>query len=302
MKQRFSGIALPLLTAFIWGTAFVAQDICADSIPPMTFNALRFAVAVLFLGIVKLILSAVRRSRPAAEAVQTQKPGSIRKLILAGVLCGTALAVASNLQQAGMEAGLDAGKSGFITALYVVLVPIGATLMGKRLRPIFWAGLALAVAGLYLLCVNGNLRLAPADLLTLGCALAFAVQILLIDRFAGELDSISFCIAEFAAAAILSLAGMLIFERPSWPAVWEYILPLLYVAVFSCGVAYLLQIIAQKRGDPAIVSLLFSMEAVFSVIAGAVILHQRMTLREYAGCALILLAVIIAQLPGKKTE
>ena len=302
MKQRLSSIALPLLTAFIWGTAFVAQDICADSIPPMTFNALRFAVAVLFLGVVKLILSAFRRRRPAEQAAPKQEKGSVRRLILAGVLCGTALAVASNLQQAGMEAGLDAGKSGFITALYVVLVPIGATLLGKRLRPVFWAGLALAVAGLYLLCINGSFRLASADLLTLGCALAFAVQILLIDRFAGELDSISFCIAEFAAAAILSLAGMLIFERPSWPAVWEYILPLLYVAVFSCGVAYLLQIIAQKRGDPAIVSLLFSMEAVFSVIAGAVILHQRMTVREYVGCGLILLAVIIAQLPGKKAE
>lgn len=301
MKNRFSTLVLPLITAFIWGTAFVAQDVCAESIPPMTFNALRFAAAVVFLLAVKLVFNAVRRKKAAAGGAE-DAGASPAGLIKAGVLCGAALAIASNLQQAGMAAGLEAGKSGFITALYVVLVPIGATLLGKRLRPIFWAGLALAVVGLYLLCVNGSFRLAPADLLTLGCAAAFTVQILLIDRFAGQLDPISFCIAEFAAAALISLAGMLIFEHPSWPLVWEYILPLLYVAVFSCGVAYLLQIIAQRRGDPAIVSLLFSMEAVFSVIAGAVILHQRMTAREYLGCALILAAVIIAQLPGRRKK
>ena len=302
MKLKFKTIFLPLLTAFIWGTAFVAQDYCAESIPPFTFNALRFAAAVVFLCAVKLVIGLFKKKKAAEYAPSLPRGEMLKKLALAGLLCGAALGVASNLQQAGMQAGLDAGKSGFITALYVVLVPIGATLLGKRLPAVFWAGLALAVVGLYLLCVNGSFSLAPADLLTLGCALAFAVQILLIDRFDGELDPILFCIAEFAAAALLSLLGALLFEEPAWPAVWEYALPLLYVAIFSCGVAYLLQIVAQREGDPAIVSLLFSMESVFSVLGGAVILHQRMTAREYLGCALILAAVIIAQLPQKPRQ
>ena len=295
-KNGFKTIFLPILTALIWGTAFVAQDVCAEAVPPMAFNAIRFFIAVLFLAAVKPIVSLIKRKRGSTPAKKTP----VGKLVLAGALCGAALCIASNLQQAGMHAGTEAGKSGFITALYVVLVPIGGLLLKKRVRPIFWFAVALAVAGLYLLCLNGSFRFAPGDLLTLLCAVAFTVQILLIDRFAGELDPILFCIAEFLTAAVLSLAGMLILEKPELPAILSNALPILYVAVFSCGVAYLLQIIAQREGDPAVVSILFSLEAVFSVIASAIILRQRMTLREYLGCALLFAAVLIAQLPEKK--
>ncbi|MBR3297967.1 MAG: DMT family transporter [Clostridia bacterium] len=313
MKNSFRSIFLPLLTAAIWGTAFVAQDVCAGNVPPVTFNAIRFALAVVFLLLVKGVISAFKKGRKsveagggqavgalrngAGEAWRTERLSGMRTLLIAGALCGFALAVASNLQQAGMEAGTDSGKAGFITALYVVLVPIGELLLKKRFPKVFWAGLALALVGLYLLCISGSFTLAPGDLLLLLCAAAFAVQILLIDRFAGSLDPISFCIAEFAFAAVFSAALALFIERPDWAKVLEYALPILYVAIFSCGIAYLLQIVAQREGDPAIVSLLFSMESVFSVIGGAIILSQRMTAREYAGCALILLAVIIAQLP-----
>ena len=304
MKSRLRSTLLPLLTALIWGTAFVAQDVCAGYIPPMTFNALRFAAAVVFLALVKLVIRAVkgRRAPEAPEAPADNAPR--RMLLIAGALCGTALAVASNLQQAGMELGLDAGKSGFITALYVVLVPLGGLILGKKLQKIFWAALPLAVLGLYLLCINGAFTIAAGDVLTLLCAAAFTVQILLIDRYASKLEPISFCIAEFVTASVLSAAGALLFEKPDWSLVAARIWPLLYVAVFSCGVAYLLQIIAQREGDPAIVSLLFSMESVFSVIGGAIILRQSMTLREYLGCALIFAAVILVQLrlPGQKTD
>lgn len=300
---------LPLLTAFIWGTAFVAQDVCAEAVPPFAFNAIRFFIAVLFLlavkGIMQLIKSRGRAASPdgaypASEADGAVPRGGIKTLVIAGALCGVALGVASNLQQAGMNAGTEAGKSGFITALYVVLVPIGGLMLKKHVPRIFWFALPLAVLGLYLLCISGEFRLAPGDLLTLLCAVAFTVQILLIDRFAGELDPVWFCIAEFLTAAALSFIGQLIFERPDWGVISGYALPILYVAVFSCGIAYLLQIIAQREGDPAIVSLLFSMESVFSVIGGAIILGQSMTAREYFGCALILAAVIIAQLPERK--
>ena len=303
MKLKLKTTLLPILTALIWGTAFVAQDVCAGSVPPMTFNALRFFIAVVFLFIVKLVINAFRRRKGTLEAPASpeEKKKAFRTLVTAGLLCGLALGVASILQQAGMEAGTDSGKSGFITALYVVLVPVGGLILGRRLPKIFWAGLALAVIGLYLLCISGSFSFAPGDLLTLLCAVAFTVQILLIDRFAGSLDPISFCIAEFITAGAIALVGALIFENPEKASVLSCAFPILYVAVFSCGVAYLLQIIAQREGDPAIVSLLFSLESVFSVIGGAVILHQRMTAREYIGCALIFAAIIIAQLPEKKS-
>ncbi|MBQ1684253.1 MAG: DMT family transporter [Clostridia bacterium] len=303
MKAKLKSTLLPLLTALIWGTAFVAQDVAAGHVPPMTFNMLRFFIAVLFLLPVKLIIGAVKRRKRPKEPVSPEgKRAGLRTLLIAGLLCGLALGVASFLQQAGMEAGTDSGKSGFITAMYVVLVPIGGLILGKRLPRIFWAGLALAVIGLYLLCISGKLTFTVGDLLTLLCAVAFTVQILLIDRFAKSLDPVLFCIAEFITAGVFSAAGMLLFEKPDWSEVVRYALPVLYVAIFSCGIAYLLQIVAQRDGNPAVVSLLFSMESVFSVIGGAVLLHQRMTVREYLGCALILAAVIIAQIPERKNN
>ena len=304
MKAKLKTTLLPILTALIWGTAFVAQDVCAGRVPPMTFNALRFFIAVVFLFAVKLVMTAVRRKKGVSappSSIEERKKAR-RTLVTAGLLCGLALGVASILQQAGMEAGTDSGKSGFITALYVVLVPIGGLMLGRRLPGIFWAGLALAVLGLYLLCISGSFSFAPGDLLTLFCAAAFTVQILLIDKFASSLDPIEFCMAEFITAGLMALTGAVIFESPDRASVMECAFPILYVAVFSCGVAYLLQIIAQREGDPAIVSLLFSLESVFSVIGGAVILHQRMTAREYLGCALIFAAVVIAQLPEKKPK
>lgn len=295
MRKRFTSTVLPLITAVIWGTAFVAQDVCAGNVPPLAFNAIRFTIAVVFLALVKLAISTFyRKPEPAKAAIKPKS--NARSLLTAGLLCGVALAVASFFQQAGMEAGTDAGKSGFITALYVVLVPVIGLFFKKRTPWVLWIALAVAVIGLYLLCINGGFKLETGDLLTLVCALAFAIQILLIDRFAGELDPILFCIAEFATAAVLSFAGMLFMERPDASLIVKYALPILYVAVFSCGIAYLMQIIAQRDGDPTLVSILFSMESVFSVISGAIILKQQMSIRELAGCALIFAAVIIAQL------
>ena len=301
MRGKLKQTILPIITALIWGTAFVAQDVCADHITAMTFNTLRFFIAVVFLIIVKAVIFLARRSIKGSRLDTLRPPRGeyAKRLFIAAFLCGTALAVASILQQAGMDRGTDSGKSGFITALYVVLVPIGGLFLKKRVRPVFWLALFLAVTGLYLLCINGSLTLAPGDLLTLLCAVAFTVQILLIDRFAPGLDSIDFCCAEFITAGVWSLIGMLLFESPSLPAIGECILPVLYVAIFSSGVAYLLQIVAQREGDPAIVTILFSLEAVFSAIASAIILRQRMSLREYTGCALMFAAVIIAQLPAK---
>lgn len=294
MRSRLRSSVLPLFTALIWGTAFVMQDICADRISAMAFNFLRFFIAIAFLLTVSFVRFLLKRRRGEKPARKTREYR--RTMLRAAVPIGAALGLASILQQFGMQLGTDAGKSGFITALYIVLVPVFGLFIGKKVRPVVIASIVLAIAGLYLLCIKGSFTLAPGDLLTLACAACFAVQILLIDRFGSSLDSIDLCCGEFFVAGLLSLAGMLIFEKPDLSAAGEVIWPLLYVALLSSGVAYLLQIVAQKQGDPAIVSLLFSMESVFSVIGGALILHQTMTPREYAGCGLILAAVVIAEL------
>lgn len=292
--KPFTTVLLPLITALIWGTAFVMQDICSDKIPAMTFNFLRFFIAIAFLLAVYGVRLLIGRRRGTAPS---RKSREYRLTMLkAAIPIGAALGLASILQQTGMQLGTDAGKSGFITALYIVLVPVGGLFLGKKVRPVLALSILLALAGLYLLCVKGGFTLAVGDLLTLLCAICFTVQILLIDRFGSSLDSIDLCCGEFFVGGVISLVGMLIFEKPDFSAVGEVIWPLLYVAVLSSGVAYLLQIVAQRHGDPALVSLLFSMESVFSVIGGAVILHQTMSAREYIGCGLILAGVIIAQI------
>ena len=302
MGAKAKQIVFSLTAALIWGTAFVAQDVCADRIEAFTFNTVRCFAAFIVLMLISLAIKAVKRGKGIEEIRSAEEKKAYRKrLLIAALLCGTVLSIASNLQQGGMQAGTDSGKAGFITALYIVLVPIGGLFLKKKAPAMLWLGVGLAVAGLYLLCVSGSFRLSTGDLLTLACAFAFAVQILLIEKYSPSLDSVELCAAEFLVAGVWSLLGMLLLEHPDWSEVWACMLPIMYVAVFSSGVAYLLQILAQKDGDAAIVSLLFSMEAVFAVIASAIILHQRMTVREYIGCALMLAAVVVSQLPGKKT-
>lgn len=300
MKAKLKTSILPLVTALIWGTAFVMQDICAEKISAMTFNALRFFIAIAFLVAVSFVRRLINRKR-GAEIKRTTREYRLT-MLKAAIPIGAALGLASILQQFGMQLGTDAGKSGFITALYIVLVPVGGLFLGKKVRPVLILSIVLALAGLYLLCIKGGFTLEMGDLLTLLCAVMFTVQILLIDRFGGKLDSIDLCCGEFTVAGLISLAGMLIFEKPDLSSVGEVILPLLYVAILSSGVAYLLQIVAQKKGDPTLVSLLFSMESVFSVIGGALILNQQMTAKEYIGCALILAAVIAAQVVPEKEK
>lgn len=301
MNKKLKQTLLPLIAAMIWGTAFVAQDVCSDRIPSMAFNALRFFIAVVFLLAMRFIIRAVRRKRGVLPVLSADEKKSYRKrLAVAALATGTAVAAASVLQQAGLQYGTDSGKAGFITALYVVLVPIVGLFLKKRVRPIFWLAVALATVGLYLLCMNGSFALALGDLLTLLCAVAFTGQILLVDRFSPGLDSVDLVCAQFTVAGIWSLIGMLIFEKPDMAGISACMLPLLYVAVFSSGVAYLLQAVAQRDGDPSVVSLLFSMEAVFCAVASAIILHQRMTVREYVGCALMFAAVVLSQLTGEK--
>jgi drug/metabolite transporter (DMT)-like permease len=209
----------------------------------------------------------------------------------------TALAIASNFQQAGITAGTDAGKAGFLTALYVVLVPVFGLFFRRRVSLPVWIAVALSVVSLYLLCIKGSFRLAAGDLLVLVCAVCFAVHILVIDHFGATCDGVKLSCVQFLFAGLWSAVCIPFFEHVDAAALLSCALPLLYVGVFSCGVGYTLQILAQKDSNPTVVTILLSLESVFAVIAGAIILHQHMTPREYLGCALMFLAVVLAQIP-----
>jgi len=288
-------VVFPILAAFIWGTSFVSQDICADSMGAFTFNGTRYFIAVLSLLVVIAVMNTTRKDRPQPTA--EEKKASRKQLWLGGLCCGTALAVASNFQQAGLVAGTDAGKAGFITALYVVLVPLFGLFFRRKVSGPVWIAVVLSVVSLYLLCIKGSFRLAAGDLLVLVCAVCFAVHILVIDRFSATCDGVKLSCVQFLFAALWSGVCIPFFEHVDAAALLSCALPLLYVGVFSCGVGYTLQILAQKGSNPTVVTILLSLESVFAVIAGAIILHQSMTPREYLGCVLMFLAVVLAQIP-----
>lgn len=293
-------VVFPILAAFIWGTAFVAQDLCADSIGTFAFNATRYFIAVLALLVVIAVSNKAKKNRPTPTA--DEKKAANKQLWLGGLCCGAALAIASNFQQAGLVAGTDAGKAGFITALYVVLVPVFGLFFKRKVSLPVWIAVVCSVVALYLLCIKGDFSLAAGDLLILVCAVCFAVHILVIDHFTAYCDGVKLSCLQFLFAGIISAVCMFLFETVDFAAIWSCILPLLYVGIFSCGVGYTLQILAQKDSNPTVVTILLSLESVFAVIAGAIILHQQMTAREYIGCVVMFVAVILAQIqfPEKK--
>ena len=311
-------VVFPILAAFIWGTAFVAQDLCADSIGTFAFNATRYFVAVLALLVVIAISDRAKKNKPALTA--EEKKAAHKQLWLGGLCCGVALAIASNFQQAGLVAGTDAGKAGFITALYVVLVPVFGLFFKRKVNLPTWIAVVLSVIALYLLCIKGDFSLAPGDLLILVCAVCFAIHILVIDHFTATVDGLKLSCVQFLVAAVWATiakvvcailgvngigdvsAATSIFAVPDWQGILSCILPILYVGIFSSGVAYTLQILAQKDSNPTVVPILLSLESVFAVISGAIILHQQMTAREYIGCVVMFVAVILAQIqfPEKK--
>ncbi len=293
-------VVFPILAAFIWGTAFVAQDLCADSIGTFAFNATRYFIAVLALLVVIAVSDKAKKNRPTPTA--EEKKAANKQLWLGGLCCGVALAIASNFQQAGLVAGTDAGKAGFITALYVVLVPVFGLFFKRKVSLPVWIAVVCSVVALYLLCIKGDFSLAAGDLLILVCAVCFAVHILVIDHFTAYCDGVKLSCLQFLFAGIISAVCMFLFETVDFAAIWSCILPLLYVGIFSCGVGYTLQILAQKDSNPTVVTILLSLESVFAVIAGAIVLHQQMSAREYIGCVVMFVAVILAQIqfPEKK--
>ena len=285
----------PILAAFIWGTAFAFQSMCTDYIPPMTFNALRGLIASITLFVIYIVY------KKARVRVGTPEKINKRKLIWGSVSCGIFLSLATNMQQLGMG-GTSAGKAGFITALYIVIVPILGLFLKKRFGLKVWISVLIATVGLYFLCMTEKLTISPSDFYVLICAVFFSVHILVIDAFTKDVPGILLSLGQFIVVTLISGIGMIFFESPTADGIIKCILPTLYVGVFSSGVAYTLQIISMKGANPTTVSLLLSLESVFSVLGGAVILSEVLSCREYVGCVLMFVAVILSQLPEKIKE
>lgn len=294
-------VVFPIITAMIWGSSFVAQSTSTEHIGAFTFNAARSFVGFLALLVVVQIFRMVRKE-PEVQQTPEEKKAGRRELMLGGICCGIALALACNLQQLGMVAGASAGKTSFITTLYVVLVPICGLFLKKRVSPTVWISVLLGVAGLYCLCIKDGFSIAPSDLLVMLCAFGYTLHILVIDYFTQKVDGVKMSCIQFLTCAVLSAILMLIFEHPTWADITPCIGSILYVGVFSSGVAYTLQILAQKDSNPTIVALLLSLESVFGAVSGAIFLHETMTGKELVGCVLMLIAVVLAQIefPSKK--
>lgn len=297
-KSRFiRQNVLPVLAAFIWGTAFVAQSVSAEFIGPFTFTTARSVVAFVFLLGLCALFRLLRRRDFGEQA--RPRPKYRRDLLLGGLCCGGALMLASNLQQKGMETTTP-GKAGFITALYIVIVPIFGLFLKKRVGKTIWFSMALAVAGLYFLCIQDGFSVSGGDFLILLCSVALSTHILLIDYFTQKVDGVELSCVQCFVVGVLSAGGMAVTEQPSWAALSQCVWPLLYMGIFSSGVAFTLQILAQRDSNPTVVSLLMSLEAVFATLAGALLLGNRMNGREYFGCLLMLAAVVLAQLPPRE--
>lgn len=299
MKQQIKSSLILLLTATIWGVAFVAQSVGMEYIGPFTFNAIRCVLGGLVLIPVILVLK--KKKEIGAE---NQEKEDKKTLWTGGIACGVILCIASNLQQFGiMEASV--GKSGFFTALYIVMIPVIGIFIGKRPGIKLWFCVALAVVGMYLLCMkDGSFTIEQADIMLLLCALAFSFHILVVDYFSPKVGGVKMSCIQFFVCGVLSAVGMLFTETPDISNIQAAWLPLLYAGLLSCGVGYTLQIVGQKGINPVIASLIMSLESVISALAGWVILGQVLSPKEILGCVLMFVAIIITQIPigNKKTD
>ena len=294
MKQELKYLPVLALTALIWGVAFVAQSVGGEHVGPFTFNCVRSLLGgAVLLPMIPLLgrLSGNRREENA--------PADRKNLWLGGVLCGVVLGLASSLQQWALEYA-SVGKAGFITALYIVIVPVLGIFFHRMPGAQVWLAVVVAGAGLYLLCWSGGAALGPGEWMLFGCSALFSLHILIIDHFSPLVDGVKLSCIQFFVAGLFCAVPTLLFEKPAVSDVLAAWAPILYAGALSCGVAYTLQVVAQKHVEPTLASLTLSLESVFSVLAGWLLLHQTLTARELAGCALVFCAIVLAQLPSRK--
>lgn len=291
-KKLFRSFLL-LFTAMIWGLAFVAQSVGMDYVEPYTFNCVRSIIGAVTLLPVILIFGRNKKQNK-------RKKASNESVVIGGICCGLCLFGGMTLQQIGIQY-TDAGKAGFITACYIVLVPVFSLFfLGRKSKASIWLGVILAVAGLYLLCVKGNFTIGKGDVYLLLCAIMFTFHILVIDYFNTKADPVKMSCVQFFVCGILSGVLMIMYESPDVDMILNAWKPILYTGVCSTGIGYTLQIVGQRGLNPAVASIILSMESVFSVLGGYFILDEALSSREMTGCILMFIAIILAQIPSEK--
>lgn len=295
MRKQLRGSLLLLLTALIWGSAFVAQSKGMEHIGPFTYNGIRTLIGgIVLLPVIALFSRS--RSGPQAQMTAEEKAVCRKSTWLGGLCCGLALCVASSFQQYGIQY-TSAGKAGFITALYIVIVPILGLLFRRKVRKTVWACVAVAIVGFWLLCIKADFSLGLGDLLVLICAFFFSVHILVIDHFSPKADCIKMSCIQFFVAGLVCLIPAFLFESPTLTSILDAKWSILYAGVLSSGVAYTLQILGQRDTEPTVATLLMSLESVFSALSGWLILHESLSAKELIGCGLVFIAVVFAQVP-----
>ena len=291
--KKLKGPLLLLITAFLWGTTFVAQSLGSDHVGAFTYNAGRFITT----GIILLIISLIRK-RNVKEYIPTNK--NVKWIFIMSIFVGVALFLGATFQQLGINITKSPSKSGFISSLYMMFVPIIGYFIKKKPKSIIWLYLVVAIVGSYMISINGEFRLELGDILTLICAVMFAVQIVLVDIVNPHIDSIKLSAIQFMVAGVLSIIFMLFTETININDIYRALPAIMYAAIFSGCIAFTLQIVAQKSTEPTIASMIMSLESVFALISGVVILKEELTLKLIIGCSLIFIAVICAQIDFKK--
>lgn len=295
MSKNLKGSIMLLITSFIWGTAFVAQSDGMNYVEPFTYNAMRTLLGGFVLIPIILIFKAVGKHTGAPPLNY-----SLENTVKGGICCGVVLFIASSFQQFGI-AYTTTGKAGFITALYIVLVPLLLGMILKKAVPLkMWLFVLIAVVGFWFLCINEDFRISKGDFLVLCCALFFAVHIIVVDHFIEQnTDGMLMSCIQFFTAAVFMLIGMFVFESPNINSIIDAKIPVLYAGIMSSGVAYTMQILGQRYTAPTIATLLMSLESVFAALSGWLILHEKLSPKELCGCGLVFTAVILAQLVGE---
>ncbi len=299
-KERNTGNILLIIAALIWGSAFVAQSAGMKYIGPFTYGMSRSLLA--FAVLIPVVIIFRKKRYKEVPMSHSEKKALNRKSLIGGIFCGLVLTAASSFQQVGISM-TTAGKAGFITTLYIIIVPIFGIFLKKHVPKIIWFCVVVAVAGFYLLCVQEGFYLSMGDLLCLICAFCFSAHIMVIDHFTSKnTDPVMMSCVQFIVMALISTVLAFSFETPVLSSIWDAKITILYAGALSGGVAYTLQIIAQKNTIPAVATLLMSLESVFAVLFGWLILNETLSLKEFAGCVLVFAAVILSQikLPHKK--
>ncbi len=300
-KDSLTGSLILALTAIIWGSSFVAQTTGAEYVGPFTFIASRSLLGSVALLPVIFVLDVFKKKKaPSDFKKMTGK--DYKTLLIGGVLCGIALCVASSLQQLGIDGGTPPGNAAFITALYILLVPIFSLFLGKKVRPVIWGCVVVSIGALYLLCVKPDSTVQFSDVYVLACTFCYAIHILIIDKVSPKLDGVRLSAVQFFVAGVIALLVAVCTEEITLEALWKAAPSIAYSGIMSSGVAYTLQIIGQQKTEPTIATMIMSLESVFGVLTAMIVLHQILTAREAIGCVLMFGAIIVAQLPSRSDD